>query len=106
MGDFFRFSENIENSKGKFTLEVNNTENFRLRRAKINEFQQNSIENRSNLAKIAPEGREFFFGCFLDEHFLRFRKSNKKTLIERILRIQFAALNHLKVHDSKMTSNL
>ena len=80
MGDFFRFSENFENSKGKFTLEVNNTEKFRLRRAKINEFQQNSIENRSNLAKIAPEGREIFWGVFWTNIFYVFEKVIKKTL--------------------------
>ena len=62
MGDFSDFSENFENPKGKFTLEVKNTENFRLRRAKINEFQHNSVENRSNFAKIAPEGE--FLGDF------------------------------------------
>ena len=55
LGDFLR---EIIKTNGKTVLEVRNTENVRLRRAKMEDFIAMLVLNRANLTKIAPEGRE------------------------------------------------
>ena len=52
------FLREIIKNKGKIVLEARNTENFRLRRAKIDDFIVILVLNQPNLGKIAPEGRE------------------------------------------------
>ena len=48
--------------KWKFCFDSKNTENFRLRRAKIEENKKNLSRNRLKSVKIAPEGGENFGG--------------------------------------------
>ena len=72
MGDFLR---KVIKNKGKIVLEARNTENFRLRRAKIEDFIAILILKGPNLGKIAPEGRDFFGGLI----FFHFLKSKKNT---------------------------
>ena len=57
LGDFLR---EIIKTNGKTVLEVRNTENVRLRRAKMEDFIAMLVLNRAILAKIVPEGREYF----------------------------------------------
>ena len=59
LGDFLR---TIIKNTGQIVLEARNTENFRLRRAKIEDTITILILNGHNLGIIAPEGREFFRG--------------------------------------------
>ena len=65
------FSKSTKN-KGKIVLEAQNTENFRLRRAEMKENITNLTQNGFNLAKFAPEGRDFF-----EMIFFRFAKTKK-----------------------------
>ena len=61
LGDILR---KVIKNKGKIVLEARNTENFRLRRAKIEDFIAMLILKGPHLGKIAPEGREIFWGRF------------------------------------------
>ena len=75
LGDFLR---KVIKNKGKIVLEARNTENFRLRRAKIEDFIAILILKGPNLGKIAPEGRDFFLGV----DFFHFLKSKKKNAFQ------------------------
>ena len=74
LGDFLR---KVIKNKGKIVLEARNNENFRLRRAKMEDSIAFLVQNGSNLAKIAPEGRDFFW-VFFSFH------QHKKTLVDPI----------------------
>ena len=78
LGDFLR---KVIKNKGKIVLEARNNENFRLRRAKMEDSIAILVQNGPNLAKIAPEGRDFFWG----PNYFHFLKS-KKTLTTTVVR--------------------
>ena len=59
LGDFLR---KVIKNKGKIVLEARNNENFRLRRAKMEDSIIILVQNGPNFVKIALEGREFFLG--------------------------------------------
>ena len=52
------FSEKLLKIKGNFGFGTQNLQNFRLRRVKMKEINQQLYQKSTNLAKIAPEGRE------------------------------------------------
>ena len=56
LGDFLR---KIIKNKGKIVLEARNNKKNRLRRAKMEDSIAMLVQNGPNLAKIAPEGRDF-----------------------------------------------
>ena len=52
------FSEKLLKIKGNFGFGTQNLQNFRLRRTKMKEINQPLYQKSTNIAKIAPEGRE------------------------------------------------
>ena len=52
------FSEKLLKIKGNFGFGTQNLQNFRLRRAKMKEINQQLYQKSTNLAKIASEGWE------------------------------------------------
>ena len=69
------FLREIIKNKGKIVLEARNTENFRLRRAKIEDFIVILVQNRQIWPKSRPKGAKKFGG----RNYFSFLKS-KKTL--------------------------
>ena len=72
------FLREIIKNKGKIVLEARNTENFRLRRAKMEDFIVILVQNRQIWLKLRPKGAKIFGG----RKYFSFLKSKKKTLLQ------------------------
>ena len=83
---FGKFSEKWLEIKGQFVFEVRNTKKNRLRRAIMKENTIKLHQNRPNLAKIAPEGREKIWG----RKYFRFLKTKKKHWSQRSVFLDFS----------------
>ena len=71
--------------KGKTILRMQKSEKFRLRRAKMNEILSKIIKISLFSVKIAPEGREIFWG----RNSFHFTKTNKKNTGDHIFRLAY-----------------